>query len=517
MKNITKENLLTEFVTLLKKYTKKFGNSNMSRNWWRDNSKYSEVQCSKLFGSFTLFKEEALNKAAVKKRCDVDIKGKGRSGKAVYFVTSVVEGAKLDDGFMSAINTFCAACNARRVLLWCRGSHPSDLFTSLQFEEFGNDLVTEFIFNDKLKAKDFMLHPAQLLPLTGLGRFGNRDASLIIASPKQHMTSVPRAKNAKPHTLWSTGTVSIPKYSNTRAGSLAMQDNTLGGLVVEVEDNKRFYIRPVQYKDGGFIDLGVKYKSNGDVELGIKAEAIVWGDLHLTEEDPEALLASIDQVNKLGASEVFIHDVCSWNSVNHHDKSACIIKAGSRIHTLEDDYNYTAQALDDIIQHLDKASLVIVKSNHDLWIKKWVNEGEFIKDKNNSIVGARAFIDFCEGKDPIEKEIKSRMEHNERVFFLKQEQSVKVAGYELGQHGENGANGSRGSIQSLGRAHDKIVVGHSHSPNIFYSAIQVGTNSKLHLPYAIGASSWMHANCVIYPNGTFQLITFLDKNWHLTF
>ena len=98
---------------------------------------------------------------------------------------------------------------------------------------------------------------------------------------------------------------------------------------------------------------------------------------------------------------------------------------------------------------------------------------------------------------------------------MKKDEQLKVAGFELGQHGENGANGSKGNIQGFGRSHDKIVVGHSHSPNIFYSAIQVGTNSRMNLPYATGDSSWMHANCIIYPNGTFQLITFIDENWRL--
>ena len=516
MKTVKKDDLISEFIKLVKSYTKKFGTTNITRDWWREKTKYSETKCNTLFGSFSKLKEEAFKSAEIKKRANSEIKGRGKGVKKTYFVTSVVEGAKLDKGFMGAIDAFCKTNEAQRVLLWVRGVHPTDTFTSEQFEEFGSDLVTEFTFNDKLQAKDFMLHPAQILPLTGLGRFGNRDASLIVASPKQHMTSVPRAKGLRPHTLWSTGTASVPEYSATRAGSLANQDNTLGGLVVEVEDNKRFYIRPVQYKSSHFIDLGIGYYDNGYVKTGIKAEAIVWGDLHLTEEDEDSVQASIEQTNKLGARAALIHDVCSWNSVNHHDQNSCIVQEGKPINTLFDDYTATAYGLDGILDKLDTADLFIVKSNHDLWVNKWVNAGNFIKDKNNSIYGARAFIDFCVGRDPIEKEVKNMMNHKDRVYFLKHEQSFKVAGYELGQHGENGANGSKGSIKGIGRAHDKIVIGHSHSPSIFYSAIQVGTNSKLQLPYAHGASSWMHANCVIYPNGTFQLITFIDKKWHLT-
>lgn len=515
MKSINKEDYIKEFDKLIKVYSKKFGNVNITRDWWRKNTKYTEATCNSLFGNFSTFKDIAMRKSSVRKRETSEIKAKSVSYKCSYFVTSVVEGAKLNNNFLKAIDTFCKNTNSKRVLLWTRGVKPKDVFTTEQFELFGTDLVTEFSFNDKLKAKDFMLYPAQMQPLCGLSRFGNRDASLIIASTKQHMTSVPRAKGTRPHTMWSTGTASIPQYSPTRAGSLASQDNTTGGLIVEVEDNKRFYIRPVQFKDGGFIDLGTKYRSDGKVEKGIQAEAIVWGDLHLTEEDILAVRASIEQTNTMKAKAVMVHDVCSWNSVNHHEQNNCIVNRGESVWTLNDDYNYTAKQLDSILSKLITADLFIVKSNHDLWVKKWVNAGNFLKDKNNSITGAEAFIDFCNGVDPIEKNVKRGMKLRNRCHFLKHEQSFNVAGYELGQHGENGANGSRGTIKGIGRAHDKIVIGHSHSPNIFYSAIQVGTNSELELPYAHGASSWMHANCVIYPNGTYQLITFIDEKWRL--
>ena len=521
MSQVKKEDLIAEFKKLMVKYTKKFGNTNMTRDWWRDNTKYSSNTLSKWYNTFSNFKEQALKESGVKKRENVSIKTTKDTNVSTYFVTSIVEGANIETGFMSAIDTFCKENSANKVLLWVRGVRPIDAFTPEQLSTYEGNLCTEFVFNSKLKAKDFMLHPAQILPLTGLSRFGNRDCSLIIASPKQHMTSVPRAKNASPHTLWSTGTVSLPKYSSTRAGSLANQDNTLGGLIVEVVDSKKFHIRPVQYKDNCFIDLGTKYNSNGKVEKNaVKAEAIVWGDLHLTEEDIDAVRCSIEQTNYVKAKKVVIHDVCSWNSVNAHDINKYIVRADRKQQTLVDDYEYTATGLGYILNLLkpSKSDIYIVKSNHDNWVKRWVEKGDFIKDRTNSIAGAKAFINFCKGEDPIEVEVLDRITDQNirnKVHFMKKDEQLKVAGFELGQHGENGANGSKGNIQGFGRSHDKIVVGHSHSPNIFYSAIQVGTNSRMDLPYATGDSSWMHANCIIYPNGTFQLITFIDENWRL--
>lgn len=521
MGDIKKKELIDEFLELLKEYSKENNSSNITRDWWRSKSQFTENDFTRLFGSFTNFKKEALGHSSLKKREFTNVVAKGKSGKSVYFVTSVIEGAKFSNEFYNAIDTFCDKNNAKKVFLWTRGTRRDSMFTMAQFDLLGKNLYTEFTFNDKLKAKDFMLYPSQMLPLTGLCRFGSRDSSLIIASPKQHMMSVPRPKTLQPHSLWSTGTMSIPDYADTRSGSFAKQDNTLGGLIVEVQDSKRFYIRPVQFKDNCFIDLGNVYHSNGKVSKTI-AEAIVWGDLHLTDEDSDAVKASISQTKELNAKRVFLHDVCSWNSVNRHEQNKYIINAYTHLRTLEDDYSYTAKELSNIIRDTNSrkggsTDFYIVKSNHDLWVKKWVEQGEFVKDRVNSISGAKAFLNFCYGNDPIELEVKEKLDKQAKKFvhFLKQDESFKVAGYELGQHGENGANGSKGSIKSFGRIHDKIVVGHSHSPNIYYSAIQVGTNSKLNMPYAVGDSSWMHANCIIYPNGTFQLVTFLDSKWKL--
>lgn len=510
-----RESIISEFKHLAEDYQKK-NNKRMTRNWWRTKTSFSERDVEKIFGTYGALANQVIGKkdeAKLRTRAFVDIKKKSTEG-GTFFVTSIVEGSDVSRPFLRAIDTFCKKNKAKRVLLWTRPIYRENRFSPEQLEEFQNDLATSFTFNNNLTACDFMIHPTQLLPLTGLARFGNREHSIIVASPKQHMSSVPRERQGKPHTLWTTGTVSLPTYSNTRQGSLSKQDQVLGGLVVEVFDNKKFNIRPIQFKGHGFIDLGTEYRDDGTTQK-VEAEAIVWGDLHLSEEDEMAVKVSIAQTKFLNAKNIIIHDVCSWNSVSAHDKNKFIVKKGTPVRTLLQDYEETATKLSEIIRQLglNTATLHIVKSNHDLWVKRWVEEGNFIKDRNNSVDGAYAFIDFCSGIDPIEKELRLRIDNEGRLHFLKENESLKIAGYELGQHGENGANGSKGSIQSFGRSHNKIVIGHSHSPGIYYNAIQVGTNSKFDLPYTKGSSSWMHANCVIYPNGTYQLLTFIDKDW----
>src|SRR5690606_29335149 len=105
----------------------------------------------------------------------------------------------------------------------------------------------DFWLSPKLRAMDLLLHPQQMLPLTGLPRFGHKGYSVIVASPKQELFVCPNNQKKYPHIIHSTGTISSPDgYRPTRAGRLAKQDHVFGGLIVEIENEKLFHIRQIQ-------------------------------------------------------------------------------------------------------------------------------------------------------------------------------------------------------------------------------------------------------------------------------
>ena len=72
---------------------------------------------------------------------------------------------------------------------------------------------------------------------------------------------------------------------------------------------------------------------------------------------------------------------------------------------------------------------------------------------------------------------------------------------------------ARGSAVSLAKTCRKKIIGHSHSPCIVDGIFQVGTLTKLRLEYNLGASSWMNANAVIYPDGHRSLLFIVNGNW----
>jgi hypothetical protein len=66
---------------------------------------------------------------------------------------------------------------------------------------------------------------------------------------------------------------------------------------------------------------------------------------------------------------------------------------------------------------------------------------------------------------------------------------------------------------NLRRIGARTVIGHSHSPGIEEGCYQTGTSSMLRMGYNSGPSSWLHAHCIIYPNGKRSLAVVVDGKW----
>lgn len=507
-KKITKEDVISDYIKCNENYFQRTKRMNIPRDVYRLHTRISEHFVRKHFGGFSALRKAADKQLLLRSRFTSEINSKGYK-KQRYIVTSIVEGAPINEDFYNALKLYCAKNNAKLLMLWMRGVLKTDMFTSKEMHEYGPYLVTGFKFNSNLEARDFLLHPAQQLPLTGLDRFGSKKSSLIISSTKQMMTSVPRPKNTLPHVLWTTGTVSIPEYSKTRNGSLAAQDNMFGALVVEVESDKKFYIRNVEWMRDCFVDLGKAYYKDKIKTIG--CEALVLGDIHSQEIDVTSLENALEQVNYLKAKKVFLHDLISFNSISHHNEGKYLTKTfiPHESNTLRKELEIAKKMLKYIHKNVD-SSIIVVQSNHDDFLYRYCDEGYFLKDAHNAVLGAECFIKFTKHRNPIKDYVQLNY-----VKFLKRDESYKICNIECGIHGHNGANGAKGSPNGFRKSHDKIILGHSHQPKIINGVYYVGTLSKLNLPYTKGTSSWLPANCAIYENGGRQLIIWIEDNWKM--
>ena len=454
-------------------------------------------------------KEKKGNKNNIRavRRSEVEITRKGTQKK--YIVSSIVEGAPINYSFLEAMELYARENNANLILLWMRGVYKGDHFSLSDLDKVRPYLTSEIRFNTKLIAKAFLIHPAHKYPVSGLEQYAQDNDSLICASTKQCLELVARPRGKVPHMIHTTGTVSVPKYSKTRVGCIAEQDNKLGALVIEIQDSKNFFVRQVQWIDNGFVDLGIKYTKSTSEK--VSCEAMVLGDLHLTEEDPIALKNTYTQFDFFKPKNIFIHDVLSNNSINHHEKDNCVFKCTlpERFNSLDKEFAYGKEKLKELKNKANGANIFIVPSNHDDFISKFCNEGMFLKDPRNAVIGAKCFIELVKHKNPLEVFC-----NVDGITYLPKDSTYKIEDWEMAEHGHLGINGSRGSARSFMKSHNKVIIGHSHTPKIIGNVWQVGTLSKLSLSYTTGASSWMHANCVVYKGGYIQMLIFIGEKWH---
>ena len=382
---------------------------------------------------------------------------------------------------------------------------------------FGKTDLNSNIYVSAIKVK-----PSTVNPLTSLGRIGQRNGSIIIASPKQFLEPVAVGDNKLPHMMMSTGAITNPKYQdkngNYKNDIIALHDHVMGAIIVEIEDDTFYHFRQLQFDTkGGVVDLGDYYC--GEKSSKLYPSHFTIGDYHVWETDPTAAKAW-DEVSKLCNNPIRIHgDFYGGISINHHEENNQILRArlmGENRLNLEEEIRACAKALDEETEKCEQ--VVIVASNHhDFLSKHYIPRGMYSRDPQNLDFASKLISPMIQGEDPLKYAIEKLIgiKHPERVRWLKRDESYQVAGIELGAHGDKGANGSKGSPNTLEKGYGNCVVGHSHSPRIVRGFWQVGTSTFLKLTYTEGTSSWSQTSCLIYPNGSRQLINSIRGKWRL--
>lgn len=478
----------------------------------RDNfRKYGTYICStslidKLWGSWSNFTAE-LNETISKGRGNVNIQKTTSADKVV--ITSVTDGTTINKDCLKTLINYAKQTNSELYILWGEPVKPNTYFSLEDYNLIKPYLCTELTF-DKDKsciATDIHIKPQARDPLMNLERiFSDSLSHVVVASPKQYQKMLPYECNKTPRQAWSTGTISNIDYKPGVNGQLNKDNVTLGGVVAYYNASLGYYqIRNLVFDGTGIYDINQYYKKTGTPSFVASVPAIVLGDLHLPEEDAEAIDTSIGLINTCNAEKVFLHDWCSFNSINHHEENKYldkILNITPENITLDQELTISTQRLDAIIDDCPKAQFYIVASNHDNFVSKWLNEGLFIKDRLNARIGAELFIKCLDYKPILE----GWLRNEKRVHFMEHKESFEVCGFEVAAHGHEGIAGAKGSVKSFVRTFNKSVSGHTHSPQIFESAVVVGTNSELNLPYTGKISNWGQSNVIIHKNGTIQQI-----------
>lgn len=436
-----------------------------------------------------------------------------------FVITTVVAGCKVDRSFLASIKQYCQLNNALLLLLPVAdpASNRSKLGQHMMFDPILKD--EHFVYDDLALNSNFYisglkLQAKQINPFTGLKRIGQRTGSFCYGSPKQ--TLEPIANSKFPKVMMSPGALTHSDYTtelfiSNRTAYIAHHDHLMGAIVVEVQDDKIYHFRQIQSDPKGrFIDWGVMYDGKNTQKAGLAA--FVMGDLHVDDHDPDVLNCWKDVMSELQPDYLVIHDGFNGHSVNHHERKKGVSQAKAfsmdRL-LLEKELKRYAEEM-NALASFAKKQVKVVKSNHDEFIDRWLEDGLHTKEVHNSYIGHKLWLAKYEGKDPLEFGATLFGLVKGKFHFLQRDESFKIADIECGYHGDHGANGAKGSLQSSENSFSNSITGHTHEEKILRGAWSVGTTTHRRVGYNKGASSWTQTSCLVYINGMRQLITSVE-------
>ncbi len=455
-----------------------------------------------------------------------------------YVITSAQNNTPIHQPFFASLLNYCEVNNADLLVIPYRYKNPTSVFSDKEHEKWDAALDVYMVNGNVKICPELVLvggvkiQPTAVQPLSGFeGYTGN--SSAIFGHPKIQMKTVPTPSKELPKFLVTTGAVTVPNYTDSKAGFKGEFHHSLAALIVEVTDEE-FHVRHVHGQtDGSFYDLDAHYTET-DFTTGHRIAALVTGDTHAMFLDKEVEAATYSNedsmVNVLRPEIRVFHDLNDFYSRNHHHRGDDLTNFAKHLFGNDDVEAELQIAADLVDRYNDPESLnVIVKSNHDEALDRWLREANPLNDPQN----ARFYFYLkynqyksvkksdngrFEAFDPFEfwclnPDQQRGLQAHDNTVFLKRDQSMVVGNIELGFHGDKGPNGARGSIQNMSKIGTKAIIGHSHSPGIYEGVYQVGTSSQIDMGYNSGPSSWMTTHAIVYPDGKRTLINIINGKW----
>lgn len=460
-----------------------------------------------------------------------------------YVFTSAQNNTFVHDKFLESLLHYCAENDAE--LIVSTFSYNLNGFHNLQkFDEEteeGQDRGVWFdpkirpyicdrplqVAEDLVFCGELNILPTAVNPLSGLHNYTAIN-SAIVPHAKLQLESVPTPQGDNPKLMYTTGTVTQRNYIQMKAGQKAEWHHAFAALVVEIDEDGDWFARQLNCESdtGCFYDLGWYYTPKGRDELQHDISAVQLGDIHvdkLSEEVAELCWGKSEDsvLGYLQPDKIFIHDVHDHARRNHHnmnDPYFLFKQFTAKKESVEEEVLRTTEVLEAISYH---GEAVVVESNHDLALERWLKEQDYRRDPVNAVFFLKLQLENYEamerGEDLETFKTACYLVDSSAlrdVTFLTTDQSYRIHGIEMGQHGHNGANGARGSIAAFVKQGIKFNIGHSHSANIKDGVYQAGACMRVEdAGYTKGGSSWSISHIVTYANGKRAIITCRNGKW----
>lgn len=357
-------------------------------------------------------------------------------------------------------------------------------------------------------------------PLTGLESYCGR-SSIIVPHNRFALKCVPSRKQHMPKEMMTTGSVTQRRFIQRKAGQVAHFHHVLGALLVEVTADGYWHVHHLNADDNGSFYWLDKYVEDGQVRKNTQGiPGLVLGDVHHEKIDWTQSDIVLRLIEGLQPAEVVVHDLIDFQSRNHHNIKDPLFRVKVNDARVEDEIAAAAEWLWRL-RSRSNAKILVVKSNHDEALTRWIKETDWRDDPTNAefylLVAYYMVFRMRNGIrrfDPLEWAInRHRTEGLSTATFLQLDESYEIAGIEVGMHGHIGPNGARGNPRSFSKMGFKTFTAHTHSPSIVDGCYTVGVLGNLDMGYNIGPSNWMHAHGIIYPNGKRAFIFVKNGKW----
>lgn len=452
----------------------------------------------------------------------------------VYIITAAQNATPIHGNFWKSLEHCAKFYNAEKVVIPGRYKNPTSQWTQKNQEhEWWDEAVLPYLCKGRIKLNDRLIIlgdvKIQWAAQNPLGSMDGltRDMSGIVGHGNRALRSIATPQHKHPKLMMTTGACTVANYTDTKQGAIGKDHHTLGALIVEI-DGDVFYVRQLDAdKSGSFIDLDMEFTPDG-VRPAKPALSISMGDTHQRFILPHVVDATFDakrsMVNLLKPQHLIWHDLLDFHTRNHHHKDDWLTKFGKWKAGKECVRTEVEEAINFVNKKTPKdCKSVIISSNHDRALARWLKEANFKDDPVNSefyleialeaVRGSKMYQGGVESYDPFISYAQKRAAKN--VQFLKQGKSFMLARVEYGLHGDNGPNGSRGTTKNLSTIGVKVTKGHNHTAEIIDGCYSAGKSTGPLEYEAGGPSSHSNSHVVQYANGKRAILFIINGRYCL--
>lgn len=411
-------------------------------------------------------------------------------------------------------------------------SVKKDTYTGEEKELWYDERLLPYIRDERVQLAKGLLWcgemnilPTAVRPLPELTTYSGTD-SAIFPHAKIAMKSVATAKSEPAKMNYTTGTCTMRNYIKKLAGLKAEFHHTYGGLLVEVDTDGAWFVRQLNADSRWTIyDLDIMVE-DGVVKDVEAIEAIVWGDVHVPRTATNCIEAAWGEggmLDTLRPKYQVFHDIIDFHARSHHDVKNHVEMFKRHVKKLESIWAELRLAANFLnMSYRPWSTSVIVNSNHDRFLERWIVDADFKKDPKNARFYLAATAEWYRALEEQDEKFlllewaihQAGLETKAR--FLGIDDSFLIQGIEHGFHGDIGPSGTKGSAQSLSHVGRKINAGHTHTAEIYDAVYFAGTFSELDMDYNHGPSPWSHSCIVVYPNGKRAIVTLRGSRWRVT-